>query len=72
MEDYHDPWRSDFFFWLSLCLLLCGFPELALAQSQQPPVIIHGAENGVFNALGTGEQQTNPKTPGSSTDLLWS
>ena len=37
--------------WLSLSVLLCGFP--ALAQSQQPPIVL-GVESGLPEALGTG------------------
>jgi carboxypeptidase family protein len=44
--------------WLSLCLLLCGLPSAALAQSQQP------ATNAP-QTQGQAEQPADPQTAGS-------
>ena len=60
-------------FLLPLSLLLCAFPALALAQSQQPPSVPQ-AETGVPAAQGTGTsaggQLPAPQSPASLSGIV--
>jgi len=56
------------FIWLSLCIILCGFPTSAVAQSEQPPSI-QGQEIGTTGAQATavsaGQAQPDRQLPGN-------
>jgi hypothetical protein len=59
--------------WVSLSILFWGFPALALAQSQEPPVSA-GSETGLPGPLPVGSSARGglpePKSPGSITGIV--